>query len=188
MFNFERKKKKNRKKQMFNFDLTLKEYNPNWPKITDHPCQILIIGGSGPVKTNALLNLINHEPDINKMYLYAKDSDEPKNQLLINRRESTAFKYFNDSKAFIKYSNDMNDIYKNIEYKKRKMLIVFDNIITDIFSYQKLNPIITELFIRERKLNIPLVFVTQSYFVVPEKNKAKFTAVFCYGNSELKIT
>ena len=187
MFNFERKKKK-RKKQMFNFDLTLKEYNPNWPKITDHPCPILIIGGSGPVKTNALLNLINHEPDINKMYLYAKDPNEPKYQLLINRRKSTAFKYFNDSKAFIKYSNDMNDIYKNIEYKKRKILIVFDNIITDILSYQKLNPIITELFIRERKLNIPLVFVTQSYFVVPEKNQAKFTTVFCYENSELKIT
>ena len=69
-----------------------------------------------------------------------------------------------------------------------KILIVFDNIITDILSYQKLNPIITELFFRERKLNIPLVFVTQSYFVVPEKNQAKFTTVFCYENSELKIT
>ena len=66
-------------------------------------------------KTNALLNLINHEPDIDNIYLYAKDPSKAKYQLLINKRESTCLKHLNDSKAFIEYSNDMDDIYKNIE-------------------------------------------------------------------------
>ena len=60
-------------------------------------------------------DLINHEPDIAKIYLYAKDPYEAKYQLLINKRESTGLKYLNDLKAFIEYSNDMNDIYKNTE-------------------------------------------------------------------------
>ena len=64
-------------------------HNPNWPYIPDHPYRILIIGGSGSVKTNALLNLINNQPDIDKIYLYAKDLYEPKYQFLINKREST---------------------------------------------------------------------------------------------------
>ena len=92
--------------------------------------------------------------------------------MLINKRESTSLKYFNDSKAFIKYSNDLDDIYKNIEKynsnKKRKILIVFDDIIADMLTNKKLNPIVTELFIRERKLNISLVFITQYYFAVPK--------------------
>ena len=75
---------------MFNFDYItkedIKEHNPNWPKIPDHPYKILIVGGSGSGKTNALLNLINHEPDIDKIYLYAKDPYEAKYQLLINKR------------------------------------------------------------------------------------------------------
>ena len=75
-----------------------------------------------------MLNLIKHEPDIDKIYLYAKDPYRAKCQLLINKRESTRLKYFNDSKAFIEYSNEMVDIYKNIqEYnpnKKQKILIV----------------------------------------------------------------
>ena len=75
----------------------------------------MIIGGSGSGKTNALLNLINHEPDTDRIFLYAKDPYEAKYQLLINKRESTGLKYFNDSKAFIEYSNDMDDTYKNIE-------------------------------------------------------------------------
>ena len=65
----------------------------------------------------------------------------------------------------------MDDIDKNIEEynanKKRKILILFDNMIADMLSNKKLNPIVTELFIRERKLNISLVFITQSYFTVP---------------------
>ena len=70
--------------------------------------------------------------------------------------------YFNDSKAFIECSNDIDDIYKNIEEynpnKKRKRLIFFDDMIADRLSNKKLNPIVTELFIRDRKLNISLVF------------------------------
>ena len=71
--------------------------------------------------------------------------------------------YFNDTKAFIEYSNDMDDVYKNIEEynpnKKRKILIVFDDMIADMLSNKKLNPVVTELFIRGRKLNISLIFL-----------------------------
>ena len=85
-----------------------------------------------------MLNLINPEPDIDKIYLYAKDPYEAKYQLSINKRWSTDLKYLNDSKAFIKYLNDMDDIYRNIKehnpQKKRKILIVFDDMITDILS------------------------------------------------------
>ena len=69
--------------------------------------------GSGSGKANALLNLINHEPDIDKIFLYAKGPYEAKYQLLINKRESTGLSH--DSKGFIEYSNDMDDIYKDIE-------------------------------------------------------------------------
>ena len=161
---------------MFNFDYStnkgIKEYNPNWPEILDHPYRILIVEGSGSGKTNALLNLINDEPDIDKIYVSEKDPYAEKYQLLIIKKESTGFEYSNDSKASIKYSNDMDDIYKNIkEYnpnRKRKILIVFDDMISDMLSNKKLNPIVTELFIRGRKLNISLVFITQSYFTDPK--------------------
>ena len=65
-----------------------KQHNFNWPYIPDHPYRILIIGGSGFGKTNALLNLIHNQPDIDKIYLYAKDPYEDKYQYLINKRES----------------------------------------------------------------------------------------------------
>ena len=91
-----------------------------------------MVGGSGYGKTNVLLNLINHEPHIDTIYLYAKDPYEAQYQLLINTRESIGIKYLNDSKAFIEYWNDMEDIYKNIvEYnpnRKREILTVFDMI------------------------------------------------------------
>ena len=130
---------------MTNFDdvtkENIKEYNPNWPQIHDHPYRITIIGGSGSRKTYSLFNLINQQPDIHKMYLYAKDSYEAKYQFLINKRESTGWKHFNDSKVFIKYSYDTDNIYKNIEEcnsnKKRKILIVFDYMITDMFYNRK---------------------------------------------------
>ena len=109
------------------------------------------IGGSGSGKANALLNLINHEPDIDKIYLYAKNPYEAKYQLLINQREGTGLKYLNDSEAFIEYSNNMDDIYKNIEEynpnKKWKILIVFGDMIADMLSNKKLNPVVTELFL-----------------------------------------
>ena len=104
---------------MFNFDYIKKEdieeHDPNWPKIPDQAYRILTVGGSGSGKTNALLNLINHEPDIDKIYLYAKGPFGANYQFLINKRESTGLKYLNNSKAFFKYSNDIDDIYKNIE-------------------------------------------------------------------------
>ena len=163
-------------KEMINFDdvrkENIKEYNPNWPQILDLSYRILIFGGSGSGKTNSLFNFMNHQQDIDKIYTYDKDLNEAKYQFLIKKREETGVKNFNDSKAFIEYLNDMNDIYKNIEEynpnKKCKILIVFDDMIADMVSNEKLNPIVTELFIRGRKLNISLVFITQSYFAVPE--------------------
>ena len=126
-----------------------------------------------------MLILINHEEDINKIYLYAKDPYEAKYQLIINRRESADLKYLNDLKAFIEYPNDFENIYKNIkEYnpnKKRKILIVFDDMIADILSNKKLNPIVTELFVRRRKLSIFLVFITQSYFAFPKNIRLNST-------------
>ena len=101
---------------MINFDEYTNENNLNWPYSSDHPHRILIIGGTGSGKTNALLNLLNNQPDIDKIYLCAKDPYGDRYQLLIIKRQSTEFKNFNDSKAFIEYSNDMHDVYKNIDH------------------------------------------------------------------------
>ena len=90
------------------------EHNPNWPNTRDKPYRILIIGDSGSGKTNILLNLIENQPDSDKIYLYAKDPYEAKYQYLINKRESVGINHFNDPKAFIEYSNDMRNVYKNI--------------------------------------------------------------------------
>ena len=171
---------------MINFDdiikENIKEHNQNWQHFPDHPYRILIIRGSGSGKTNSLLNLINHRPDTDKIYLYAKDPYEAKYQFLINKRESTGLKHFNDSKAFIEYSNDMDDIYKSIEEynpnKKRKILIAFDDMIADMPSNKKFNPIVTELSIRGRKLNIFLFFIIQSYFPVPKNTRLNSTHYF----------
>ena len=92
----------------------MKGHNPNCLQIPDHPHRTAIIGGSGSRKTNALLNLISHQPGIDKIYLYAKDPYEAKYQLLINKPKGVSLKHCNDSKALIKYSNDMDDIYENI--------------------------------------------------------------------------
>ena len=157
------------------------ENNQKQPYIPDHPYKILIIGDSGSGKTNALLNLIKNQPDIDKIYLYAKDPYEAKFQFLINKRESTGLKHFNDPKAFIEYSNDMQDVYKNIdEYnadKEHITLIVFDDMNADMINNKKLNSIVTELFIRERKSNISLVFITKSYFKVPKDVRLKTTHI-----------
>ena len=87
---------------MTNFDNHTNEnktkHNKNWPYIPDHPYRILIIGGSGPGKTNLVLHLIENQPDIDKIYLYAKDPYESKYQYLINKRESVGINHFNNAK------------------------------------------------------------------------------------------
>ena len=143
---------------------------------------MLIIGGSGSEKTNALSNLINNQPDIDKIYLYAKDPYEAKYQYLINKREKVGLDHFDDPKVFIEHSNDIHDVYKNTEDynpgKKRKVLIIFDDMIADMINNNKLDSIVTELFIRGRKFNIYLVFITQSYFKVPKDVRLNSTHFF----------
>ena len=102
---------------MINFDNYVNEnktkFNKSWPYISDHPYRILITGGSGCGKTNFLLNLIENQPDIDKIYLYAKDPYESKYQYL--KREGVGINHFNGPKAFIEYSNIMHNVYKNID-------------------------------------------------------------------------
>ena len=104
--------------------------------------QIHFFGGGGGGES-PILHLINNQPNIDKIYLCAKDQYEAKYQYLISKRESTGLKHFNDQKAFIKHSNNMQDVYKNIkEYnlrKKRNILIVFDDIIADMINNKELN-------------------------------------------------
>ena len=146
------------------------EHIKNWPYIPDHLYRILIIGGSGSGKTNLLSNLIENQWDIDKIYLYAKDPYESKYQYLINKIEDVGINHFNDPEAFIEYSTDMHDIYKNVdEYnldKENKMLIVFGDMIADMIHEKNLNSIVTKLFIRGRKSNIAMVFISQSNFKV----------------------
>ena len=159
---------------MINFDNYANEnkveHNLKWPYVPDQPCRILIIGGSGSEISNALFDLINNQPDIDKIYWYNKDPYDSIYQFLINKRESMLLKHFNDPKGFTEYSDNMEDVCKNIgEYnpgKKCKTLIVFDNMIADMTKNKKLNSVVTEMFITSRKLNISLVFITQSNFKV----------------------
>ena len=124
---------------------------------------------------------MSHRPDVDKLYLYANDPYEAKYQFLINKRDITALKNLNDSKVFIEYSNDIDYIYKNTEKynpnRKLKMLIFFKDIIADMCSNKKHNPIATELFIRGRKLNF-FVFITQFYFAVPKNIRLFSTHYF----------
>ena len=104
--------------------------------------------------------------------MYAKDLSEPKYEYLIKKREYAGTKNLNDSNAFIECSNTMDDVYENIDdynlSRKRKILVVFDDMIADIMTNQKFQATIKELFIRCRKLNISLVFITQCYFSFPK--------------------
>ena len=138
-------------------------------------------------KTNSLFNLIIHQLDIDKDYLSAKDPYEVKQQVLINKKESIGLKNVNYSKAFSEYSEFLDNIYKNIdEYnlnKQRKILVVFNYMIADMLSNKKTNVIVTELFIRDRKLNVSLVLIIQSYFSAP-KNTTKFYTLIYYKNSK----
>ena len=135
-----------------------------------------------------LLNLIENQPHIDKIYLYAKDPHEAKYQYLsINKREDVGINHFNDPKAFIGYSNDVRDVYKNIDEcnldKENKILIVFDDMIAMIHN-KKLNSIVTESFIRGRKLNNSLLFIAQSYYKVPKDVRLNNTHFFVKKNSK----
>ena len=169
---------------MFNLDtVTSKNDNKSWPY------RMLIIGPSGSGKTNALLNLIQQDNNItDKIYLYTKDLEEPKYQLLIEKRENGGIKNLNDPNAFIEYSNTMDDDYNS--KRKRKVLIVFDDMIADIMTNKRFQAIIKELFIRCRKLNISLVFITQSYFSVPKEvrlNSTHYLIMKIYNRRELQL-
>ena len=127
-------------------------------------------------------NKTEHKKYIDKIYLYAKDPCEAKYQYLINVREKVGTKHFNDPKAFIEYSNDMHDVYKNINEnnpdKERKILIVFDDIVADMINNKKLNSVVIKLFIKRRKLEISRVFITQSYFKFPKDVRLNNTHFF----------
>ena len=134
---------------MINLDSTNennKKHNEKWPYILDHPYRILIIGGSRSGKTNTLLNLINEQNDIDKIYLYARDLNEPKYKILIKKRENAGIKHLNDPNEFIECSNTMNDVYENIhDYnlsRKRKILVIFDDTIADIMANKRFQSII----------------------------------------------
>ena len=133
---------------MINFDNYVNEnktkHNKNWPYIPDHPYRILIIGGSGSGKTNALINLINEQNDIDKIYLYASHLREPKYEYLIKKREDLEIKHLNNPNAFIECSNTMDDVYENIDdynsSRRRKICIVLDDMTADIKKIQHFKP------------------------------------------------
>ena len=133
----------------------------------------LIVGPSGSGKTNYLLNSIQRDPNnIDNIYFYTKDLEKPKYNLLINKREKTGINFNNDPSVFIEYSNFMDDILSNIEdYKKkrkRKVSITFDDMISHVMSGRRAQHILKDLFIRCKKLNTSIWFLTQSYFSVPK--------------------
>ena len=116
-----------------------------------------MIGGSGSVKTNALLNLIKQQNDyaysiIDNIYLYVKDPNVEKHQTLLKKRDNNSLKSLNDPKTFIKYSNNVQDVYKNIEEnnprRKSNVLIVSDDTIADMMNNKNTIPIVTEIFNR----------------------------------------
>ena len=134
---------------MLNLDDIVSNKKKSSSKNDDWPFRMLIIGPSGSGKTNTLLHLIDKFHHIDKIYLYVKDTDEEKYQYLINKREQAGIKNLNDPHAFIEYSNHMNDVLE------------------DINNYK--------LFIRCRKLNISIVFITQSYFRTPKDARLNST-------------
>ena len=163
---------------MLNLDNIVSNKKKNSSENDDWPFRMLIrMLGSG--KTNTLLHLIDKFHSIDKIYLYAKDTDEEKYQYLITKREQAGEKNLNDPHAFIEYSSDMNDVLEDINnYNKKrdkKVLTIFDDIIADIMRSEKFKAIVKELFIRCRKLNISIVFLTQSYFRIPKDARLNST-------------
>ena len=179
---------------MLNLDDIVSNKKKSSLEHNDWPFRMLIIGTSGSGKTNTLLHLIDKFHPIDKIYLYAKDTDEEKYQYLINKREQVGIKNLNDPHAFMEYSNDMNDVLENINnYNKnrdKKLLIIFDDMIADIMRSEKLKAIVKELFIRCRKLNISIVFITQSYFRTPKDVRLNSTHILMKicNEKELKST
>ena len=111
--------------------------------------------------------------------MYPQDLSKPKYQLFIERCENAGIRNLNDPSAFIEYFNTMDDVYNNIDdynpKRERKILIVFDAMIADVMTNKRFQAIIKELFIRCRKMNISLVFITQSYFSVPKEVRLNST-------------
>ena len=152
------------------------EHNSKWPYIPDHLYRMLTTGGSASGKANALLNWIKKQYSDNlivKISLYAKELNEPKYQFLIKKSEDARIKHLNYPKAFIEYSQHMDDVYNNIsDYnstRNRNTLIVFDDMIADIMTNEAFQAIVKELFTRRRKLSISLVFITISFFFFSKK-------------------
>ena len=113
---------------------------------------------------------VKEQNNINKIYLYARDLNEPKYEDLIKKREDTEIKHLNNPNVFIECSNTMDDVYENVNdynpIRKRKKIIVFGDMVADIMDNKQFQVIIKELFIRCKKINISLIFITQSYFSV----------------------
>ena len=133
-----------------------------------------------------LLNLIKHQrPDIDKNYLYVKDPFESKYQLLINGKEKVGIENLKSPKAFIDYSQTIDDVYE----KKRRILIVFDDMIADM-EFNTKSTMVTEFFLGGRKLNISVVFISQSYFKVPNTirlNAAHYFIMKIPNKKELQV-
>ena len=164
---------------MLNLDNIVSNKKKSSLESDDWPFRMLIIGPSGSGKTNTLLHLIDKFHPIDKIYLYAKNIYEEKHQYLINKREQAGIKNLNDPHAFIEYSNDMNDVLEDINnYNKKrdkKVLIILDDTTAYIMRSEKFKAIVKELFTRGRKLNISVVFITQSYFRTPKDARSNST-------------
>ena len=118
-----------------------KEHNSKWQNIPDHPYRMLITGGSGSGKTNALLNSMKDQDDNDNIYLYARYLSEPKHEFLIKRREHAGIEHLNSAREFIEYSVSIDDTFSNVDdynpSRKRKILIVFNDMIVDIMTNKK---------------------------------------------------
>ena len=153
----------------------IKEHNWNWLQTPDHSHRILIIGDSWSIS-----KLYFDEIDLYTNYPYGE-----KYQFLINKYEGAGLKLYIDSKAFIEYSNHVNDVYENIKKwnpsKECKTSFLMIWLLICIII-KKLNRIVTELFIRQRKLNTSLAFIMQSYFAVPNTIRLNLTHYFIVKN------
>ena len=140
-----------------------KEHNEKWPYIPDHPYRILITDGSGSEQINALLNLMKEQDDTDKIYLYAKNLNEPNYEFLIKKHKDVGTNHFDDSNVFIECSNSLDDVYQNIDdynpSTQRKILIVFDDMIAGIMRNKNFQAIIKELL--HLFLSLSLIFLFQ---------------------------